>query len=151
MANNIVIKISSDGAVGTNGVTANQNKTTGGVNKQPQTQIPNKAGESSVLKDITKVLVVEQGKKILQNVVSQYANLTGNAIAGSRIQAVSTLSGYATAIAVGGWVGAISVATDIALQSASSVFETRKANAQIELLRQRVGSSTINGSRGTYD
>lgn len=148
MANNIVIKISSD--MSGSGVTANQNTTTGGQrNQQPQT--PNNAGESSVLNDLTKVLVVEQGKKLLQNVVSQYANLTGNSIAGSRLQAVSTLTGYVTSIAVGGWIGAIGVAVDVGIQTANNLFELRKANAQIDLLRQRVGSSTTNGSRGTYD
>lgn len=147
MANNIVIKISSD--MSGSGVTANQNTTTGGQ-KQQQNK-PNNAGESSVLNDLTKVLVVEQGKKILQNVVSQYANLTGNSIAGNRLQSVSTLTGYVTTIAVGGWIGAIGVAVDVGIQTANNLFELRKTNAQIDLLRQRVGSSTMNGSRGTYD
>jgi hypothetical protein len=147
LANNIVIKISSD--MSGSGVTANQNTTTGGQ-KQQQNK-PNNAGESSILNDLTKVLVVEQGKKILQNVVSQYANLTGNSIAGNRLQAVSTLTGYVTTIAVGGWVGAIGVAVDVGIQTANNLFELRKTNAQIDLLRQRVGSSTMNGSRGTYD
>jgi hypothetical protein len=146
MANNIVIKISSD--MSGSGVTANQNTTTGGQNPQ---QTPKKAGEVSVLNDLTKVLVVEQGKKLLQNVVSQYGNLTGNSIAASRLQGVSSLVGYATTIAVGGWVGAIGVAMDIGIQAVNNAFEIRKANAQLDLLRQRVGSSSINGSRGTYD
>lgn len=147
MANNIVIKISSD--MSGSGVTANQNTTTGG--QKPQQPTPNKAGEVSVLNDLTKVLVVEQGKKLLQNVVSQYANLTGNSIAGNRLQAVSTLVGYGTQIAVGGWIGAIGVAMDIGIQAVNNAFELRKANAQLDLLRQRVGASSINGSRGTYD
>lgn len=147
MANNIVIKISSD--MSGSGVTANQNTTTGGQ-KQQQNK-PNNAGESSVLNDLTKVLVIEQGKKLLQNVVSQYANLTGNSIAGNRLQAASTLTGYVTQIAVGGWIGAIGVAVDVGIQTANNLFELRKTNAQIDLLRQRVGSSTTNGSRGTYD
>lgn len=148
MANNIVIKISSD--MSGSGVTAKQNTTTGGQrNQQPQT--PNNAGESSVLNDLTKVLVVQQGKKLLQNVVSQYANLTGNTSIGNRLQAVNTLVGYGTQIAVGGWIGAIGVAVDVGIQAANNVFELRRANAQIDLLRQRVGSSTMNGSRGTYD
>lgn len=147
MANNIVIKISSDG--GGSGITANQNQTTGGVT--PQNQTPNKAGESSVIDNLTKVLVVEQGKKVLQNVVNQYGNLTGNSVAQNRIGAVNTIIGYATNIAVGGWAGLVASAVDIGIQGFNSAFEMRKANAQVDLLRQRVGSSTINGSRGTYD
>ena len=147
MSNNIVIKISSD--MSGSGVTANQNTTTGGV--APQNQKPNNAGENSIFNDLTKVLIVEQGKKVLQNVVSQYGNLTGNSIAASRLQGISSIVGYATTIAVGGWVGAIGVAMDIGIQAVNNAFELRKANAQVDLLRQRVGTSNINGSRGTYD
>lgn len=150
MANNITITISSNSSG--SGVTQNQEQTTGGVAKKGQNQQPNKAGESSLLNDLTKVLVVEQGKKVLQNVVSQYGNLTGNSIAQARIQNISTLIGYGTTIAVGGWIGAIGVAFDIGIQAVNNVVDNRKANAQIDLMRQRVGYSTMNGSRGNgYD
>lgn len=150
MANNITITISSNSSG--SGVTQNQEQTTGGVAKKGQKQQPNKAGETSLLNNLTKVLVVEQGKKVLQNVVSQYGNLTGNSIAQAKLQYMSTLTGYATTIAVGGIAGAIGVAFDIGIQTYNNVFELRKANSQIELMRQRVGYSTMNGSRGNgYD
>lgn len=154
MADNIIIKISSDiGSTENNGsgVTANQDKTTGGQKKLQEQQTPNKAGEKSVLDDFTKMLVIDQGKKMLQNVVAQYGNLTGNSMAQSRLQGVTTLAGWGTAIASAGWVGAIAVAIDIGTQAVNNAFELRRANAQIDLLRQRSGNSTLNGSRGTYD
>lgn len=147
---NIVIKISSD--MSGSSVTENQNKTTSGQKTQQKLQQKsNNAGETSLLKDFTKVLFIEQGRKLLQNVINQFGNMTGNSVAQNRINAVTQGIGYATAIYAAGWVGAIGVAADIGIQAANSVFEQRKANAQIDLLRERVGSSTINGSRSSYD
>lgn len=144
MANNIVIKISSDNSG--SGVTANQTITT---SNQPTkaSNTPNKAGENNVVSSLTKMLIVDQGKKVLNNVISQFGNLTGNSIASARIQNLSTLAGYGTTIAVGGWVGAIGVAVDVGIQAVNNVFELRKTNNQLELLRTRVGNSAINGSR----
>ena len=148
--NNIVIRISSD--TSGSGVTANQSQTTGGQAVSPvPNQKQNQAGQSSMLNDLTKVLIIDSGRKVLQNVISQYGNLTGNSIAASRLQAGSTIVGYVAQIAIGGWIGAISVGADIGIQAFNNIFETRKANAQINLMKQRVGNSTLNGSRYTYD
>ena len=75
MANNIVIKISSD--MSGSGVTANQNTTTGG--QKPQQTAPNKAGELSVTNDLTKVLSSNQSDKP-KNLIDAAFKLEGNTI-----------------------------------------------------------------------
>lgn len=151
MANSqIVIKISSTNSG--SGITANQEKITGGVNQENEaSRKPNKTGETDKWKDITKALVIDQGRRILTESINQYIDLTGNSTIKSRANALSTALSYGTMIATGGVVGAVAVAVDVGLKAATSNIETRKANAQVELLRQRVGSSTMNGGRGTYD
>ena len=85
----------------------------------------------------------------MSTAMSQFQNVTGNSIASKRMNAITSVASYATAIKAGGWVGAIYVATDIALKEAEKAINNYKANQQIELLRQRVGYSNVNGSRGT--
>ena len=150
MADKIYITISSNASG--SGQTAKGNETQGGQPQpQPNQPKPNKAGESNVVLDGMRTILVDAGKKVLSTAISQYGNLTGDNITASRLQAVNTISSYALAIQAGGWVGAAAVAVDIGIQSFNSFVNTRKTNAQIDLLRQRMGSSTINGSRGTYD
>ena len=150
MAEQIIIKISSTDSGA--GIVANNDVTTGGkANIVKESQTPKKAGEKDIWKDITKTIVVDQGRKILTESINQFVDLTGNAKIRSQVNAFNTVLGYGTAIAAGGVVGAVAVAVDIGLKAATSEIEIRKANANIELLRQRVGNSLVNGGRGTYD
>lgn len=151
MANSqIVIKISSTNSG--SGVQANQNITTA---SQPVAnegaKKPEKAGESDAWKGLTKTLVIDNGRRILTDSINKYLDLTGNSSLSNKVNLVSTLSGYATAIATGGIVGAVAVAMDVGTKALTSAIEVRKANADIELLRQRTGNSTLNGGRGSYD
>ena len=150
MADKIYITISS--TTTGSGQSANVNETQGGQpQQQPNQPKPNKAGESNVIADGMKTILVDAGKKVLSTAVSQFGNLTGNTIMANNLQGLVRIGSYALAIKAGGWIGAASVAVDIGVQSFNSFIETRKTNAQIELLRQRSGNATINGSRGTYD
>lgn len=144
---NIVIKISSDASG--SGVTQNQEKTHGGV--KPASGQPNEANKSSQTDNIVNALVLQQGKKVLSTAINTYVNLSGDTAMANRMNMMTTMAGWLGTIAVAGWLGAVAVAVDIGTQAFTSVVETRKANAQVELLRERIGNSTINGSRGTYD
>lgn len=150
MAEQIVIKISSTASGA--GVEANQDRTTGGTSPADETaKKPEKAGKESEAKKIAKTIIIDQGRRVLTEAFNQFVDLTGNATLSNRVNLVGTLAGYTTAIVAGGVVGAVAVAVDIGSKAFTSSIEVRKANANIELLRQRVGTSTINGGRGTYD
>ena len=134
------------------GQTANEQITTGETATSPANEKkPNSAGESNVVYDAMKTIIVDTTKKALSTAISQYGNLTGDSITASRINALNSIAGYALAIKAGGVVGAVGVAVDIGIQAFNSYVQNRKANAQVEMLRQRAGNATLNGSRGTYD
>lgn len=143
----IYITISSNASG--SGVSANQAETTGNTPSQKTSNQQRKAGETDETTKAVRALLVDSGKKMLSNAMAQFGNLTGNNIAQRRIQAVTQIAGYAATIYAGGWVGAAAVAVDIGIQSVNQFVETRKTNAQAELIRQRIGNSTRNGSRDT--
>ena len=150
MAEQFIIKISSTDTGA--GIEANKSVTTGGkANVVKDSQTPKKAGEKDVLGDITKTIIIDQGRKVLTESINQYIDLTGNNNLRNKANLATTALSYGTMIAAGGVVGAIAVAVDVGMKAGNSVIETRKANAQVELLRQRVGSSNLNGGRNTYD
>jgi hypothetical protein len=150
MAEQIIIKISSTDTGA--GIEANKSVITGGkANLVKDNQTPKKAGEKDVWGDITKTIVIDQARKVLTESINQYIDLTGNNNLRNKANLATTMLSYGTMIASGGLVGVVAVAVDIGLKAGASNVETRKANAQVELLRQRVGSSNINGGRNTYD
>ena len=150
MAEQIIIKISSTDSGA--GMLANRDVTTGGkANMVKESQTPKKAGEKDVWGDITKTIIVDQARKVLTESINQYIDLTGNNNLRNKANLATTMLSYGTMIAAGGLVGVVAVAVDIGLKAGASNIETRKANAQVELLRQRVGSSNVNGGRNTYD
>ena len=141
----IYIHISSDSEG--SGIYANQAITKG--NTSSTSQKPKEAGKQVEDNQILSTLLIKKKKKVMSTAMSQFQNVTGNSIASKRMNAITSVASYATAIKAGGWVGAIYVATDIALKEAEKAINNYKANQQIELLRQRVGYSNVNGSRGT--
>ena len=141
----IYIHISSDSEG--SGVYANQAVTRGNVSTTSQK--PKEAGKQEADNQILSTLLINEAKKVMSTAMSQFENITGNAIAAKKINAISSVASYAMAIKAGGWVGAIYVATDIVLKEAEKAINNYKTNQQIELLRQRVGYSNVNGSRGT--
>lgn len=143
----IYIHISSDSEG--SGVYANQAVTRGNVSTTSQK--PKEAGQQDENNQLLSTLLINEGKKVMSTAMSQFENITGNAITAKRMNAISSVASYAMAIKAGGWIGAIYVATDIALKEAENAINNYKANQQIELLRQRVGYSNVNGSRGTND
>lgn len=145
--NKIFIHISSTNEG--SGVNANQNITTGNNINKTTSKKPKQAGEKDENDYIVATMLVNEGKKIMSAAISNYANITGNSITANRLNAFSTIASYGLSLYAGGWVGAIYVATDIAIKEATKLINTSKTNAQIELMRQRVGYSNLNGSRGT--
>lgn len=138
----IYIKISMNDSVAGNLTSANDkaNTNTGGDTKTKEEK------ESDSLLN---TLLVDNAKKVLQNAISQYGNLTGDTISARKYQNANKVTMYALAIATGGVVGAIGMGVDFGIEAFTSFVETRRANAQIELLRQRVGMSTLSRSRDT--
>lgn len=107
-------------------------------------------GESTQTKIIGTALV-NAGKSMASYGVSQYGNMTGNTIAQRNIDNALNLASYVGQIAVGGWVGAIAVGTQLITQGINNTTATRRANQEAELLYQRSGNITIDGGRGTND
>jgi hypothetical protein len=125
---------------------------TDGTAQQPTTQTPSsKKGKTSVKDQAVNTALINAGKQILSYGISQYGNITGNTIKQRQMNDAITIAGYMSQIAIGGVVGAVSVATQIGLNAVSNAVETNKANRQAELLYQRSGNATINGGRGTND
>ena len=118
--------------------------------KEFATSNQSKKGTSTTQKALNTALV-NAGKRWASYGVSQYGNLTGNTIKQRQIDTALNVAGYVGEIAAGGWVGAISVATQIGISGVSNAIETSKANRQAELLYQRSGNASINGGRGTNE
>ena len=113
-------------------------------------QKDNKGKESTQAKAINTALI-RAGKRIASYGLSQYGNFTGNTIRQRQIEDTLQVASYISEIAVGGWVGAISVGVQLGTSAFSTEMATRKSNQQAELLYQRSGNVTLNGGRGTYD
>lgn len=113
---------------------------------------PSNSKKSSTITDnvITSVLI-NAGKSIASYGVAQYGNMTGNTIAQRNIDNALTIAGYIAQIKTSGWVGAVIVGTQIAMQFNNNMIAIDKANQQAALLYQRSGNITIDGGRGTYD
>lgn len=109
-----------------------------------------KKGESILDKAVTTALI-NAGKNIASNGISQFGNITGYTIAQRSIDNALNVAGYVGQIIAGGWVGAIAVGAQITTQAIANSIAVRKANQQAELLYQRSGNITIDGGRGTYD
>ena len=110
-----------------------------------------KKGKASVIDKAVSTALVNTGRQVISYGVSQYGSITGNTIKGRQMQDAVNVAGYLSQIALGGVVGAISVATEIGLNAVSNAVETSKANRQAEMLYQRSGNATLNGGRGTNE
>lgn len=143
----IYIHISSD----SEGSEVYANQAVTRINVSTTNQKPKEAGQQDENNQILSTLLINEGKKVMSTAMSQFENITGNAISAKKINAISSIASYAMAIKAGGWIGAIYVVTDIALKEVGKAIDNYKTNQQIELLRQRVGYSNVNGSRGTND
>lgn len=106
---------------------------------------------SSTQQKVLNTALVNAGKQWISYGISQYGNLTGNTIQQRQINTFLNIAGYISEIKAGGWVGTISVATQIGISSINNAIERNRANRQAELLYQRSGNATINGGRGTNE
>ena len=91
--------------------------------------------------------VVALGKRVLSTAASQVGNVTGNYILQSQINNAITITGYAGQIAVGGWWGVLSVATDVGIKAFSYETDRAKANTQANYLAQSRGGLLNGNSR----
>ena len=148
MAENNKIYIHISSINNGSGIMANQSITTGNVATKTSQQ-PKKAGEQNEENQLIATILINEGKKIMSSALSNYANITGDSITSSRLNTISQVISYGLAIWKGGVVGAIYTATDIALKQTANFINTKRTNDQIELMRERVGMSNLNGSRDT--
>lgn len=118
---------------------------------QPDAEEKSKKGKENTKQKAINAALIRAGKQIAAYGVSQYGDLTGNTIRQRQIDDALQIGSYVGQIVTGGWVGAISVATELAIGAIGNAINTRKANQQAELLYQRSGNITIDGGRGTYD
>lgn len=110
-----------------------------------------KKGKTSVKDGAVNTALINAGKQILSYGISQYGNVTGNTIKQRQMNDAINVAGYIATISLGGTVGVIAVATELAINAVSNTIETNKANREAELLYQRSGNATINGGRGTNE
>lgn len=114
-----------------------------GANKSinpPKSQ--NKVASSA----ITSALI-SSAKQLAMSGLGAYGSITGDYIKQQRMQDAVSLVG--TAVMMMNWpVGTIAGATSLAISTISTIIETRNQNYNIDMLRQRAGTETINQSKG---
>ena len=115
------------------------------LNNLPQLNQPTKKNDTQ--QKAINTAIVSLGKRILSTGASQVGNITGNYILQNTIDTAITITGYATTIAVGGWVGAASVAVDVGLKAFNYEIDKSKANAQANYLAQTRGGLLNGNSR----
>lgn len=151
-SNNITIII-KNGNVGTQDVESSGVKGTrpqiDSVESKPIDQSSNK----NISKMISMGFVVAQATRVLNDSMQNYINITGKSSFGKNIDMGKQIAGYATQIAFGGVVGAITVAVDVASKGVSMYLSQRQAEYDRQRLIRRNGSITTSGSRGgiSYD
>lgn len=127
-------------------------KKTGETPYQPRVNLSSEATKSnSIIKKVVNTALVNAGKRVVSAGISQYGNLTGNTLMNKQLDTTTQLAGYVGEILVGGWIGAISVATQIGISGISNYTQRQKSNQEAQMLYERSGNITINGGRGTND
>lgn len=127
-------------------------KKTGETPYQPRVNLSSEATKSnSIIKKAVNTALVNAGKRVVSAGISQYGNLTGNTLMNKQLDTTTQLAGYVGEILVGGWIGAISVATQIGISGISNYTQRQKSNQEAQMLYERSGNITINGGRGTND
>lgn len=127
---------------------------TGGTAYQPSTPSSQFRGgkqDKAILDDVMNTALFNAGKRIVSAGISQYGDLTGNTLMNKQLDTVTQLAGYVGEIIVGGWVGALSVATQIGTHGISNYAQRNRSNQEAQMLYERSGNITINGGRGTND
>lgn len=103
--------------------------------------------KNAVDNSMIKGLIIDSGKKIVLNGLSNYGNLTGNYQAQSQVQNLVNIAG--TAIQLMNFpVGTIATAVSLGNTAINEIIERNNQRLQVELLRERSGNA-VNDDKGT--
>ena len=103
--------------------------------------------KNAVDNTMIKGLIIDSGKKIVLNGLSNYGNLTGNYQAQSQVQNLVNIAG--TAIQLMNFpVGTIATAVSLGNTAINELIERNNQRLQVELLRERSGNA-VNDDKGT--
>ena len=103
--------------------------------------------KNAVDNSMIKGLIIDSGKKIVLNGLSNYGNLTGNYQAQSQVQNLDNIAG--TAIQLMNFpVGTIATAVSLGNTAINEIIERNNQRLQVELLRERSGNA-VNDDKGT--
>lgn len=91
--------------------------------------------------------LIQMGQKAISFGLSNYGELTGDYQTQANIQSFIEVGRMVATVAIGGPIGAITVAGELAFKAISQQLELTKKRQETELLRLRTGMSTYNGGR----
>lgn len=116
------------------------------IPNQAQTQ-ENLNTTSPQSKSQVNTLLIDYGKKLMQEGINTYINISGNSLMGNRINETLGIAADILTIAKGGVVGAIAVGFKTATQAVSLLIENEKVNNNAEFLKSSMGKVRTNGGR----
>ena len=103
--------------------------------------------KNAVDNSMIKGLIIDSGKKIVLNGLSNYGNLTGNYQAQSQVQNLINIAGTALQL-MNFPVGTIATAVSLGNTAINEIIERNNQRLQVELLRERSGNA-VNDDKGT--
>ena len=103
--------------------------------------------KNAVDNSMIKGLIIDSGKKIVLNGLSNYGNLTGNYQAQSQVQNLVNIAGTALQL-MNFPVGTIATAVSLGNTAINEIIERNNQRLQVELLRERSGNA-VNDDKGT--
>lgn len=110
-----------------------------------------KGDSGSSIGNAVNVALVNAGKQIVGSLINTAFAVSGNSIARSKFEAITTIASYGVEIAVGGPLGVLAVGVQEAIRIGSQEIENNKNYQQSEILYERTGNIAIDGGRGTYE
>lgn len=119
---------------------------TTGENQPEQTQAQREPGKSTIQNQAVNVALINAGKQMLTQGIQQYADLTGNYSMAQAFDTVMSIGADAALLATGP-VGWIAVGAKYALNISNSFVQQKKTLREIELMQQRAGYISTQGSR----
>lgn len=91
--------------------------------------------------------LIQMGQKAISFGLSNYGELTGDYQTQANIQSFIEVGRMVATVAIGGPIGAITVAGELAFKAISQQLELTKKRQETELLRLRTGMSAYSGGR----
>lgn len=136
MPEGIEIKISKKGAPGTEGM-------------QPDATKDKEPGKPSSVQKQVNTLLVNYGKQSLAEAYKLYTDFSGDYVTANKIDAVLNIAADISTIAIGGWVGAVSVGFKYTTQTIEQSINVRREQNKIQAMNQMLGEIVQLGGRYT--